>query len=92
MFGCGYGCRFLLSLISVLVTEIQPPASAARKDRVMQQTARFWFLHGADALWLDPCDEHRGEGESTVGLSVYGEAGPAISIFLAPAPEPPQSR
>ncbi|ASY64408.1 hypothetical protein SJ05684_c29780 [Sinorhizobium sojae CCBAU 05684] len=36
--------------------------------------------HGADALWLDPCDEHRDEGGANSATTSGGSASPARKI------------
>ncbi|AHF86794.1 hypothetical protein RLEG3_26925 [Rhizobium leguminosarum bv. trifolii WSM1689] len=50
----------LSTLIPVLVTGIQYAQVLGRQRLFL---LRFEFIHGADAPWLDSCDEHRNEGE-----------------------------
>jgi len=47
------------SLIPVLVTGIQRAQVLGHERLVFLQLR---FIHGADAPWLDSCDEHRNEG------------------------------
>ncbi|MDR7144642.1 hypothetical protein J2X43_002847 [Rhizobium sp. BE258] len=47
------------ALIPVLVTGIQSPRVCAAERLLLQSTR---VIHGADAPWLDSCDEHRNEG------------------------------
>jgi hypothetical protein len=52
-----------ISLIPVLVTGIQR-AQVLGRERLL---ACMTVVHGADAPWLDPCDEHRDEGGEVGG-------------------------
>jgi hypothetical protein len=59
--------------IPVLVTGIQ-------YDQVLDRGRLFkGFIHGADAPWLEPCDEHRDEGASILRAHPLHEKCPRSS-------------
>ncbi|PDS39439.1 hypothetical protein CO665_03400 [Rhizobium anhuiense] len=48
---------------------------------------RMRVIHGADAPWLDSCDEHRNEGEGGIaGVRLVGFILPAYCASLSNAP------